>query len=65
MAYAEIVQWSQMIALGLFGSVLVGMVFYALRPSNAETFRNAANLPLLADEEPSMIREHDEEDRAQ
>jgi cbb3-type cytochrome oxidase subunit 3 len=61
MPYADIVQWSQMIAMGLFGSVLAGMVFYALRPSNAEKFRNAAQLPLLVDEEPSMIREADEE----
>jgi cbb3-type cytochrome oxidase subunit 3 len=61
MPYAEIVQWSQMIAMGLFGSVLAGMFFYALRPSNAEKFRNAANLPLLIDEGPSVIREADEE----
>jgi cbb3-type cytochrome oxidase subunit 3 len=65
MTYAEIVQWSQMIAMGLFGSVLAGIFFYALRPSNAEKFRHAAHLPLLIDEGPSVIREHDEGNRAQ
>ncbi|MBX9861670.1 MAG: cbb3-type cytochrome c oxidase subunit 3 [Hyphomicrobium sp.] len=65
MSYAEIVQWSQMIAMGLFGSLLAGIVFYAFRPSNAEKFRQAARLPLLIDEEMPAIRDDDEGNRAQ
>jgi cytochrome c oxidase cbb3-type subunit 4 len=50
MSYEEILGWSQVIAMGIFGSVMAGVLVYALRPGNKARFEAAARLPLDREE---------------
>ena len=69
MTYEDMVGWSQMIAMGLFGLVIAGMLFYALRPGNKDKFERAARAPLVVEDDipaekparPSLLREDDED----
>ena len=68
MTYENILGWSQVIAMILFGLVIAGMLFYALRPGNKEKFDRAARAPLVVEDDtpaekparPSLLREDDE-----
>jgi cbb3-type cytochrome oxidase subunit 3 len=40
---------SHLVASGLFVCVLIGVVFYAFKPSNKDAFERAARLPLDSD----------------
>jgi cytochrome c oxidase cbb3-type subunit 4 len=46
MSYEAFAAWSQILAMGIFGSVMVGVLVYALRPGNKDRFDAAARLPL-------------------
>jgi cytochrome c oxidase cbb3-type subunit 4 len=52
MTYELVAKIAQQGGLIYFGLIFVAGTAYALRPSNSETFRNAARLPLEEDEEP-------------
>ena len=51
MTYESFAAWSQIIAMGIFGTVLVGVLIYALRPGNKDRFEAAARLPLRQDDD--------------
>lgn len=51
MSYQEILGWSQVIAMAIFGTVMAGVLVYALRPGNQARFEAAARLPLLRDDD--------------
>jgi len=44
--YEEFLAWSQIAAMGIFGSVMAGVLVYALRPGNRARFEAAARVPL-------------------
>lgn len=50
MTYEEFLGWSQLVAMGIFGSVMAGVLVYALRPGNKARFEAAARLPLGQEE---------------
>ena len=68
MTYESILGWSQLIAMILFGLVIAGMLFYALRPGNKEKFERAARAPLVVEDDtpaekpaqPSLLQDEDE-----
>ena len=51
MAYESIAGWAQVIAMGIFGVVMAGVLLYALRPANKAKFDRAARVPLVVDED--------------
>lgn len=69
MTYESIAGWSQVIAMGLFGLVIAGVLFYALRPGNKAKFDRAARTPLVVEDDtpadrpadPSLVRVEDED----
>jgi cytochrome c oxidase cbb3-type subunit 4 len=50
MTYQDVAGWSQIIAMAIFGAVMVGVLVYALRPGNKKKFDAAARLPLENDD---------------
>ena len=50
MSYENLSAASQLIAMGILGAVLLGVVIHALRPSNKARFDAAARLPLEHDD---------------
>jgi cytochrome c oxidase cbb3-type subunit 4 len=46
MSYQEFAGWSQIVAMAIFGTVMAGVLIYALRPGNKDRFDAAARLPL-------------------
>ncbi len=46
MSYETLATWSQVIAMGIFGTMMAGVFVYALRPGNKARFDAAARLPL-------------------
>lgn len=68
MTYHDMAGWSQIIAMTIFGTVMAGVLVYALRPGNRAKFDAAARLPLVIDDDqpdlkakrPSGVREEDE-----
>lgn len=69
MTYESIAGWSQVIAMALFGAVIAGVLFYALRPGNKAKFDRAARTPLAVEDDtpadtparPSLLRDEDED----
>ena len=68
MSYHEIAGWSQIIAMTIFGAVMMGVIIYALRPANKQKFEAASRLPMLNDDDrppkaskPSILKDDDEE----
>lgn len=69
MTYESIAGWSQVLAMALFGAVIAGVLFYALRPGNKEKFDRAARAPLTVKEDKpaedparsSLLRDEDED----
>lgn len=51
MSYQDLAAWSQIIAMTIFGTVMAGMLVYALRPANKARFDAAARIPLESDDE--------------
>lgn len=51
MGYDTIAGVAQIVAMVLFGLVMVGFLVYALRPGNKAKFDKAARLPLVVDED--------------
>lgn len=51
MSYETLAAWSQITAMAIFGTVMAGVLVYALRPGNKARFEAAARLPLARDEE--------------
>jgi cytochrome c oxidase cbb3-type subunit 4 len=51
MSYHDLLGWSQLIAMVIFGAVMVGVLIYALRPGNKAKFDAAARLPLERDDD--------------
>lgn len=51
MSYHDILGWSQVIAMAIFGTVMAGVLVYALRPGNQAHFDAAARMPLLRDDD--------------
>ena len=51
MNYQDLAGWSQIIAMTIFGTVMAGVLIYALRPGNRDRFDAAARLPLADNEE--------------
>jgi cytochrome c oxidase cbb3-type subunit 4 len=49
--YEEFLGWSQIVAMGIFGTVMAGVLVYALWPGNKARFEAAARLPLGTDED--------------
>lgn len=50
MSYENLSALSQVVAMSIFGAVLLGVVIHALRPANRARFEAAARLPLDGDE---------------
>ena len=46
MSYHDLAGWSQIVAMAIFGTVMAGVLVYALRPGNKSRFDAAARLPL-------------------
>jgi cytochrome c oxidase cbb3-type subunit 4 len=46
MSYETFAAWSQILAMGIFGAVMIGVLIYALRPGNRARFDAASRLPL-------------------
>ena len=46
MTYHDLAGWSQIVAMAIFGTVMAGVLVYALRPGNKDRFDAAARLPL-------------------
>lgn len=60
MSYQDIAGWSQIIAMGIFGTVMTGVLVYALRPGNQQKFDAASRLPLLREDDGlSLLSEED------
>lgn len=51
MTYETFLGWSQIVAMGIFGSVMAGVLIYALRPGNKAKFEAAARVPLERDDQ--------------
>jgi cbb3-type cytochrome oxidase subunit 3 len=51
MSYHDLAGWSQIIAMTIFGTVMAGVLVYALRPGNKAKFDAAAKLPLKSDDD--------------
>lgn len=49
MTYHDIAGWSQIVAMAIFGAVMAGVIFYALRPANKKKFEAASRMPILND----------------
>lgn len=68
MSYESIAGWAQVIAMSIFGLVMAGVLFYALRPGNKAKFDKAARAPLVVEEElpeqemkrSTLVRDEDE-----
>jgi len=58
MSYHEFAGWSQIIAMAIFGTVMAGVLVYALRPGNRAKFDAAARLPLVVDEDRPAPRDN-------
>jgi cytochrome c oxidase cbb3-type subunit 4 len=58
MSYESVTLASQLIALALFGAVMVGVVIYAFRPRNKARFQAAARLALPDDDERRTEAQH-------
>jgi cytochrome c oxidase cbb3-type subunit 4 len=54
MSYHDLAGWSQIVAMTIFGSVMAGVLIYALRPGNKAKFDAAARLPLAVDDDPPV-----------
>ncbi|WP_295556813.1 cbb3-type cytochrome c oxidase subunit 3 [uncultured Hyphomicrobium sp.] len=51
MTYEAIAGCAQIVAMTIFGTVMAGVLVYALRPGNKARFDAAARLPLVHDED--------------
>jgi cytochrome c oxidase cbb3-type subunit 4 len=51
MSYQDLAGWSQIVAMTIFGTVMAGVLIYALRPGNKDRFDAAARLPLAKDDD--------------
>lgn len=51
MSYQDLAGWSQIVAMAIFGTVMAGVLVYALRPGNKARFEAAARLPLERDDD--------------
>ncbi len=50
MSYEDATFAAQMIAMAIFGAVMIAVLIYALRPANKKRFEKAARLALETDE---------------
>jgi cbb3-type cytochrome oxidase subunit 3 len=50
MTYQDAQVLSQLVAMVIFGSLLVAVMVYAFRPSNKEKFERAARMPLESED---------------
>lgn len=54
MTYQDAQVWSQLAALVIFVSLIVGIGFYTFRPANKAKFERAARLPLESDNDKAV-----------
>ncbi|MGL4397335.1 MAG: cbb3-type cytochrome c oxidase subunit 3 [Hyphomicrobium sp.] len=50
MTYETAVLFGQIVAMVLFGSLMIGIIIYVARPSNRARFDRAAAIPLAVDD---------------
>lgn len=51
MSYETLLQACQLVAMIIFGAVMVGILYYALRPANRARFEAASRLALQHDDD--------------
>jgi cytochrome c oxidase cbb3-type subunit 4 len=65
MSYHDMAGWSQIVAMTIFGSVMAGVLVYALRPANRAKFEAAARLPLVIDDDQPASRVRDDDEKGE
>jgi cbb3-type cytochrome oxidase subunit 3 len=56
MTYETLTSICQLLAMGIFGAMMLGILIHVLRPSNKARFEQAARLALRDDNEAGEVR---------